>query len=114
MLVIKHILFPIYFSERTCGAAPFVDAMASRFGAEVTVMSVATLIWYYGMGEPGAPVFMDTDALKDDLKNRLDASFANEVSHLQVNRIAEVGDPAETISQYARTQGVDLIMMPTH
>jgi nucleotide-binding universal stress UspA family protein len=114
MLAIKHILFPIDFSERTCGAAPFVDAMASRFGAEVTLMSVAPLIWYSGMGEPGAPVFMDAEALKGDLETRLDTTFVNEFAHLKVHRVAEIGDPAETISQFARTHGVDLIMMPTH
>ena len=30
MTGIKHILFPIDFSERCCAAAPFVEAMASR------------------------------------------------------------------------------------
>src|SRR4029078_11687319 len=28
--------------------------------------------------------------------------------------LAEIGDPAETITRYAQTQGADLIMMPTH
>ena len=32
MLTIKQILFPTDFSERTCSAAPFVQAMAKTFG----------------------------------------------------------------------------------
>jgi hypothetical protein len=50
MLAIRHILFPIDFSDRCCGAAPFVQALATRFGAKVTLISVAapigTLLWF--------------------------------------------------------------------
>jgi hypothetical protein len=41
MLAIKHILFPIDFSERCCGAVPFVETLATRFGAKITLLSVA-------------------------------------------------------------------------
>jgi len=114
MLAIKHILFPIDFSERCCGAAPFVDAMASRYGAKVTLISVAPPVWYTGMGEPAAPVFLDSDSLREDVQARLDTAFTREFAHLPVERVAEVGDPAEVITRFAHTQGADLIMMPTH
>ena len=52
MLEIKHILFPIDFSERTCGAAPFVNAMAKRFHADVTLLNVANPIPYIGLEAP--------------------------------------------------------------
>src|SRR5215469_4405852 len=55
MLAIKHILFPIDFSERCCAAVPFVDAIASRFGAKITLMSVAAPYWYTG-SDPGVPM----------------------------------------------------------
>jgi len=113
MLAIKHILFPIDFSERCCGAAPFVDAMASRFGAKVTLISVAPPVMYAGMGE-AAPVYLDNDTLREDVKVRLDSAFTREFAHLPVERVAEVGDPAEVITRFAHTQGVDLIMMPSH
>ena len=53
MLTIKHILFPIDFSERTCGAVPFVSAMASRFGAHITLMSVMSPIPFGGWKQSG-------------------------------------------------------------
>lgn len=114
MLAIKHILFPIDFSDRCCGAAPFVDAMASRFGARVTLISVAPPVMYAGMGEPAAPVFLDEDALREEVQARLDSAFTREFAHLPVDRVAEVGDPAEVITRFAHTQGIDLIMMPSH
>jgi nucleotide-binding universal stress UspA family protein len=114
MLAIKHILFPVDFSERTCGAVPFVDAMASRFGAHVTLMSVAPPIPFGGMVDPSGLVVMDLDELKSDLQARLDGVLLEEFAHLPVQRIAELGDPAEVIIRFAHAEGVDMIMMPTH
>ena len=38
---IKHILFPVDFSERSDGAAPFVAAMAAKYDAQVTLLTAA-------------------------------------------------------------------------
>jgi nucleotide-binding universal stress UspA family protein len=114
MLTIKHILFPIDFSERTCGAVPYVEAMATRFGAHITLMSVASPIPFGGMVDPSGLVVMNLDDLKDDLQLQLDGVLVKEFAHLPVHRIAELGDPAEVITQFAHSEGVDLIMMPTH
>jgi nucleotide-binding universal stress UspA family protein len=114
MFAIKQILFPVDFSERICGAAPFVEAMARRFGAKVTLMSVAPPLWYAAMGDVGTPVYIDPEELRNDLQSRLDGVLLKEFSQVPVERIAEVGDPAEAITRYAHTQGVDLVMMPTH
>jgi nucleotide-binding universal stress UspA family protein len=114
MTGIKHILFPIDFSDRCCAAAPFVQAMASRYEAKVTLISIAQPIYYAGMGDPGGPVVFDTDTMITDLKERLESSLTREFAQLQVSRIAEIGDPAQVITRFARSAGVDLIMMPTH
>jgi nucleotide-binding universal stress UspA family protein len=114
MLTIKHILFPIDFSERTCGAVPFVEAMAVRFGARVTLMGVAPPMPFGGMVDPSALVVLDPDELRQDLQNRLNATLKKEFANLSVERVADVGDPAAVITQFAHSEGVDLIMMPTH
>lgn len=114
MLTIKEILFPVDFSERTCGAAPFVSALAEQFGARVTLMSVAPPLWYAAMGDVGTPVYIDPDELRADLQARLEGILVKELGQVPVERVAEVGDPAEAITRFAHTQGVDLIMMPTH
>src|SRR5437762_13071951 len=115
MLAIKNILFPIDFSERCCGAAPFVHAMAQRFGARITLMSVVSPFWQSASsGDLSASLVVDMDEIKRDLEIRLNNAFAREFADLTVNRVAEIGDPAENITTYAHTQGADLIMMPTH
>src|SRR5580704_246515 len=114
MLTIKHILFPIDFSERTCAAVPFVGAMASRFGARITLMSVMSPIPFGGMVDPSGMAAVSPDDLKNDLQLQLDGTLVKEFADFSVQRIAELGDPAEVITQFAHSEGVDLIMMPTH
>jgi nucleotide-binding universal stress UspA family protein len=114
MLAIKNILFPVDFSERCCGAAPFVRAMAQRFGARITLMSVVPPFWQTGSGDLSGALVVDMDELKHDSEMRLEGAFTREFADLTVDRFAEIGDPAEVITRYAHTQGADLIMMPTH
>lgn len=114
MLQFEHIVFPIDFSNRCCAAVPFVDSFAKRFGAKLTLISVAQPFWYTGMGDPGGPVVIDTDEILRELETRLASSLVKEFVHLRVERVAELGDPAQVIVQYARGANADLIMMPTH
>jgi len=114
MLTFRHILFPIDFSSRCCAAVPFVDAFARRFGAKLTLLSVAQPFWFTGMGDPGGPVVIDTDEILRELETRLSGTLVKEFAHLSVDRVAELGDPAQVIVEFARGAGVNLIMMPTH
>ena len=104
VLQIKRILFPIDFSEQTYATAPFVHAMASRFKAQLVLLSVV----------PGESALIDAAPLMEDLEPRMDGVFRKEFAHLDVKRVVELGEPAEVIARFADTQGVDLIMMPTH
>jgi len=114
MLTMKHILFPLDFSDRCCGAVPFVEEMATRFGAKVTLISVAQPFYYTGMGDPGGPIMLNTDEMLGELAARLDGALVKEFARLKVERVAELGDPAQVIVDFAHNNGVDLIMMPTH
>jgi nucleotide-binding universal stress UspA family protein len=116
MLTIKHILFPVDFSEQTRAAAPYVASMARQFGAEVTLMSVMQPFWEPagGMLVPaGAPMF-DLASLERNLDARLQGALTAELSGITVHRNAQLGDPAHSITQFARSEGIDLIMIPTH
>ncbi len=114
MLAIKHILFPLDFSDRCSAAAPFIEAMANRFGAKVTLISVAQPFDTSGLGYPSLLLAADTGALLVELKNRLDGALVTEFSQLKVDRVADLGDPADVITSFAHQHDVDLIMMSTH
>lgn len=112
MTKIEHILFPIDFSERTCAAVPFVQFMAKRFGAKITLMSVSPPYWY--AADPGVPMVVDVEEVREELQARLGNTFTEEFGAFDVQRIIEIGEPAEELVGYAHRHGVDLIMMPTH
>src|SRR5260221_13258817 len=73
--------------------APFKRISRSRFSSSIPV---------------------DMDELKRDLEIRLNGAFVREFNGISVQRVAEIGDPSEVIMRFARTEGVDLIIMPTH
>src|SRR6185437_5944190 len=69
--------------------------------------------FYLSAGE-GPPAPVNTETILDDLQARLDDSLLNTFAGLKVDRIAEIGDPAQEIVSFAHTHSVDLIMMPSH
>jgi nucleotide-binding universal stress UspA family protein len=114
MQTINHILFPMDFSERCCHVVPFVESMARRFSAKITLLSVVQPYYYAGISDPGAAVVIDLAELLQNLQARLDSSLTQEFAGLQVDRVASLGDPARVITEFAHAHSVDLIMMPTH
>lgn len=115
MFAIKQILFPVDFSEQNAAVAPFVRAMAARFGAEVTLISVLPPFWepVGGLLVSGGAMPVDLEALRQNLEQRLAGTYSTELAGIGVRRVAELGDPAQVITQYAQSEGTDLIMMPT-
>ena len=103
-LPIRHILFPFDFSHQGLLAANYVTAVAKRFGAHVTMLSVA----------PPGYAAEQTSEWQLALKRRLDGALVQEMSGLEVERVADCGDPALRIAAFAHNHCVDLVMMPTH
>jgi nucleotide-binding universal stress UspA family protein len=102
------ILIPIDFSERCLGAARFSIPLAERFHSEITLLHVE--MPDEAGPYPGRDIEREIPPEKR-LRDFLVAAFA----HLDVKRILRIGtDVAQEIVQYARDDGSDLIMMPTH
>ncbi|HEY1757652.1 MAG TPA: universal stress protein [Bryobacteraceae bacterium] len=113
MPIIKRILFPFDFSEQGSHAAPFVSAIANRFGATVTLLSVLPPVWDFPT--LGMPVVTSGDqTMEGELKSRLDAAPMKELDGIAVDRVTTSGDPAFRIADFADANSVDLIMMATH
>ena len=114
MATIKHILFPFDFSAPGSLAARFVQNVAKRCDAKVTLMAVAPPVW--NVPPPGMPamVSVDTDKMAADLGARLEGALKEELAGVEVERVTQRGEPAETIVEFADAHNVDLIMMPTH
>ena len=115
MRAFQKILFPIDMSESSTATAPFVEAMARKYNAEVTLLHVlempAGLIpdWYGG----AVPV-IDTGAIWQAETETAQSYLTDKFGGLKVQRVIVQGDAAQTIDDYARENGMDLIMLPTH
>jgi len=112
--MIKHILFPYDFSPQGQQVAHFVGAFARRFEARVTLLGVVPPI--FDVSQTALYVYdgETTEDWKRALKTRLDGVELEDLDGVKVERVADAGDPAYRITEFAHDRGVDLIMMPTH
>src|SRR5882757_2782830 len=103
------ILFPVDFSERSRAAAPFVLSMALHYRAKVTLVHVIQPLppLYAGMNTVYPETFDFTDTQKV-LEPRLREFAGAELPKVEVVCKIEVGDPANTITEYAGINHMDL------
>jgi nucleotide-binding universal stress UspA family protein len=115
MFKCENILFPVEFSQRDEAAAPFVLSMARRYNARVFAIHVVQPPppMYAGMNAVYPPVF-DFEGAREDFLIDLRRFAAGQLPKTDVECVVELGDPAATIAQYACSQGMHLIAMPTH
>jgi len=109
------ILFPIDFSDRSRAAAPFVLSMAQRYRASVVAIHVfqPPPPMYAGMNTIYSATY-DFDGIANDLKVELCRFAEAQLPKVDVSCEIQMGDPAAVISQYACSQGMNLIAIPTH
>jgi hypothetical protein len=113
----KHILFPVDFSDQCKAMKPFVKSMAARFGADVTLIHVLQIpMGFYTGFDVAYPMALDLEAMKADANEHLAAFFdvAYEPASGGVHFVTDVGDAARVIVDYAEDHEIDLIMAPTH
>jgi nucleotide-binding universal stress UspA family protein len=113
MLTIRHILFPLDFSNAGMAAIPYVRAMANRFHAKVTVLGVVPPAWVSPPGVVVPTAVADPATLQNALREALN-KVALEGLESAPARLTALGDPAEKIAQFTRDNAVDLVMIPTH
>lgn len=109
---IEHILFPYDFSRPCTLVAPHVRAVASRFGAKVTLLTVYPTAW--DSHSPEMPVLKGLEAPEEELKALLGPVADSMFGGIPVAIRTAMGDAAFKIVQFANDHHVDLIMMPTH
>jgi len=116
MLSFKTLLVPTDFSDHSLRALPYAVSLAERFGAKLKVVYV---------NEPSLQVSDVAWVAVDDrssnqnhverARRQLERIILDQVPR-DVPADAEIlsGDPVETVVEYARENGVDLIVMATH
>jgi nucleotide-binding universal stress UspA family protein len=115
MTAFQKIVFPIDMSDSCIATAPFVEAMARKYNAEVTLLHVLEMPTglipdCYG----GTVPVIDTGTIWRAETEAAQSYLTNRFHGLRVRRVVVDGDAAQGIVDYARENGTDLIMMPTH
>jgi nucleotide-binding universal stress UspA family protein len=113
MFNIAKILLPIDFSARSTEAADAAAAIAERFSSEIVLLHILA---------PGFNLPLPTSAqmralhglAREEAEEEMKEFRSNEWRHLGVKRVLQEGDPARQIVEYASSEHIDLIMMPTH
>jgi nucleotide-binding universal stress UspA family protein len=114
-MTIRRILFPVDFSERSKAVPLFVLSMAQRHKAAVVLMNVIQPPppMYGGMNTVYPETFDYTET-REALIASLDEFAVAEFPRTDVSSVVDVCDPATLIIDYAHTNGIDLICLPTH
>jgi nucleotide-binding universal stress UspA family protein len=104
LLPLERILFPVDFSGRDLAFAPYVEVVARRFDSEVILLNVTE--WkdpYDALHESAAGIHLP----------RLDDFLRGSFQGISVKREQRKGDAAKEIVDYAHSQNVNAIMLPT-
>ena len=113
MLTIRHILFPLDFSDAGMAAVPYVRALANRFHVKLTILSVVPPAWVSPPGIVGPMAISDPATLQNALQDHLNKLALDGLESAPA-RLTALGDPAEKIAEFTRDNAVDLVMIPTH
>jgi len=114
---IQKILFPVNFSPSCIAMAPYVRRAATIFNAAVSLVHVvdpAELNLFEQYERYVRPVADILDDHRIVRKERLDAFLTSEFPLANSPRVLLSGDPASQISELAKNENFDLIIMPTH
>jgi len=114
MRSLSEILLPTDFSPRSVDVARYAVGVACRFHSKITLLHVLSLpnpawtaMW------DGGVVYDVLTRQKEDACNRLGLFLGDEFGELEVNRVVAEGNAGEVITEYAASQHIGLIMMPT-
>jgi nucleotide-binding universal stress UspA family protein len=113
MPVLQHILFPFDFSAQSSAVAPFVSAIAERFAARITLLCVVPPFWNAPPEGLDVPLALGELDIERGIRSRRETAAA-EFRGIPIQCVTRSGDPAQTITEFAHGNAVDLIMMPTH
>ena len=111
---IQNILFPVDFSPSCVAMAPYVKRSAAIFGARVTLAHVFDLYSHDALQLYVRPLSEVAEEQQNVARDKLDSFLKSDFPAGECPRILLSGVAATQITQFARTNGFDLIIMPTH
>jgi nucleotide-binding universal stress UspA family protein len=118
MILLKHILVATDFSEPSDAALAYGRELARTFDAQLTVLHVAENLAARAFGADGV-VFASPDLqaeVEDLARRQVDALIASDdnIGVHSTGVVVSASSPSSAITDYARQEPIDLIVMGTH
>ena len=116
MINFRRILFPVDMSDQDKQAAPFVKAMAHRFGSEIVILYVQEFQYpLYAAPEALTAESVELmQVVREQQQSAFESFIAAEFSGANRQKVLVEGNPAQEIVAYASKNDIGLIMLPTH
>ena len=114
MTTIRTILFPVDFSPSCVAMAAYVKRAAALFNARATLVHVFDLYSHDAFRLYVRPPPEVAEEQENLARQKLDSFLTSEFPVGECPRIVLSGDAATQIAKLSRTNGFDLIIMPTH
>ncbi len=114
MTTFRNTLFPVDFSASCVAMAAYVRRAAAIFDARVTLVHVFDLYSHDAFQLYVRPLSEVAEEQQNLARDKLDSFLNSEFPVGECPRILLSGVAAAQITQLARTDGFDLIVMPTH
>lgn len=116
MLAMDKIIAPVDFSERSIGAARYLEALAEHFGSTAILLHVLPPPHYeFSSMEVGGAVINELfETRAAQVEEELKQFAVKELPGLRAERVLLEGDPARQIVDYAHRERAGLIIVPTH
>lgn len=109
------ILFPVDLSEVSPRIAPYVKEVASKFGAEVHLLFVARILQHFtSIYVPHPSVKNFEGEIIKGAEKKLDEFVKEHFRGVSPRAKVVLGDAAEEILNYLRSEDIDLVIMGTH
>jgi nucleotide-binding universal stress UspA family protein len=117
MIDLKRILVPIDFSKHSDNALTYAAAFAEKFGAELYLLHVMQDLSMF-IPDPAAatpPILPPGEQLAEAVRGALDRIVRDHrLERFTVRPAVREGTPFYEITQHARENAIDLIVMGTH
>ena len=111
----KKILYPVDFSDYAEEILEYAVAMATQFGGELHLIHVISNLSYFTPSE----AFLTQENMAD-IERNIEAEVEKDYGKLTKNlkmpvkKVIKIGITFVEIIDYARKEGIDLIVMGTH
>ena len=115
MKELKKILFPVDLSESSLKIVPYVQTVAEKFNSKIHLFFAARVFDYFTSIYVPHPSVKNFEAeIVQGAEKKLEEFVEEHFQGVSPKAKVVLGDAAEEVLNYVRSEGIDLVIMGTH